>query len=146
MEEEKNSEQPSSLENIIAEAIRFKALAADLDSQVKSARASYDECMKKILSLLDAMGLDSIRAQGFLFYKETRSSITTPKTIEEKRQLFEFLKSKGMFEELVSVNSQTLNALYKDLASTAAESGELEFKLPGCGEPKSDINLRMKKG
>jgi hypothetical protein len=99
-----------------------------------------------ILQTLEFMDLDSMRAHGFLFYKENKTSVTTPKTPEEKEQLFQFLRDKGIFLEFASVNSQSLNSLYKSLAEEAAENGVLDFKLPGVGEPTIYTTLKMRKG
>jgi hypothetical protein len=82
---------------------------------------------------------------GYLFFKEEKSSVVTPKTIEEKQALFDYLQEKGLFLEMASVNSQTLNALYKYLAAQAAEEGILEFKLPGVPEPTTYTNLKLRR-
>jgi len=89
--------------------------------------------------------MDSVKAHGFLFYKQTSTSVTTPKTSEEKQALFEFLQSKGIFLEIASVNSQTLNSFYKSLAAEAEEQGNYDFKMPGVGEPTTYTSLKLRR-
>lgn len=60
-----------------------------------------------------------------------RTSVTTPKTIEEKEKLFAFLEKKFGREGLIayqSVNSMTLNSLYNKEMSEAVEK-KIEFEM-----------------
>lgn len=99
----------------------------------------------EVLKTLELAEVDSIKAHGFTFYKETKSSVTTPKTNEEKQQLFEFLQNRGIFLDTVSVNSMTLNALYKSLAEDAAKEGILDYRMPGVGEPTTYTTLKLRR-
>lgn len=137
---------PADLQAITKQAAELKDRLSDLQIATKQAQDKYNAITQEILRTLDLMELDSIRAHGFLFYKETKTSVTTPKTVEQKRELFKFLQDSGMFDEMVSVNSQTLNSLYKSLADQAAKNGVLDFKLPGVDEPTIYYNLKLRRG
>lgn len=73
-------------------------------------------------------------------------SVATPKTPEAKAQFFDYLKEKGIFEDLISVNSKTLNAFYKQELQIAQEAGAVDFKIPGLDEPFYKQSLSFKKG
>ena len=99
----------------------------------------------EVLNILEALEIDSVKAHGFNFYKEESMSVKTPKTLEEKEEFFNYLRSQGVFNELVSVNSRTLNSFYKSMAEKAAEDGVLDFKMPGIEEPVPYTKLKMRR-
>jgi hypothetical protein len=138
-------EAPANLQIITKQAAELKDEITKQEADVKRKKEKFAELANTILRTLDLMSIDSIRAHGFLFFKELKSSVTTPKTLEDKKQFFDFLESKGMFLEMVSINSQTLNSLYKSLADEAAEAGVLDFKLPGIPEPTTYTNLKLRR-
>ena len=133
------------LGNHLREAAALKTEIQSKEAEVELLKEKFKGLSDTILGTLDLLELESIKAHGFLFFKETRSSVTTPKSPEEKKALFDFLESKGIFLEMVSVNSQTLNSLYKSLEAEALKRGELEFRLPGVPEPTTYINLKLKR-
>ena len=63
-----------------------------------------------------------------------------PATPEDKENFFSYLKEKGLFESLITVNSNTLNSFYMREWETVKEHGDPEeamnFKIPGIQEPK----------
>lgn len=132
-------------------AVKTK-FAADLKREIEAVEHSLkirEEALKKvsneIRNVLEAMELDSLKAHGFTFYIEEKESVKTPKTLEEKRLFFEYLQSIGMYDEMVSINSQTLNSLFKTMSEKAAEEGILDFVMPGIEAPTSYKNLKMRK-
>lgn len=139
-------EAPADLTLITKQAAKLKDEIAKLESEIKARKEQYTEVCNNILHTLDLMDLDSIRAHGYLFFKEMRSSVTTPKTLEDKEKLFNWLKEKAIFMEIVSVNSQTLNSLYKNLSEDAAKEGILDFQIPGVANPTTYTTLKLKKG
>lgn len=126
-------------------ASELKKKLDDYEKALKTVKDQYNAVTDTILRALELADLDSVKAHGFLFYKQTSTSVTTPKTPEEKQALFEFLQSKGIFLEIASVNSQTLNSLYKSLATEAEEKGNYDFKMPGVGEPTTYTSLKLRR-
>lgn len=133
------------LSDITKEAATLKKQLEALEAEEKSLKEKYTAACAEILKTLELMGLDSIKAHGYTFFKEVKSSVQTPKTVEAKKQLFEFLESKGIFMEMVSVNSQTLNSLYKSLADEALQAGNIDFTLPGVEAPTPYTTLKLRK-
>lgn len=130
------------------ETRRAAALKVEIDeleqtlAQKKGELVAVSETIKNTLELI---GLDNVRGHGFLFFKETKESVKTPKSLEDKRALFAFLEERGMFDEIVSVNSQTLNSLYKSLSEQAQDEGNFNFRLPGVEAPTAFTTLKMRK-
>lgn len=146
MEAQEAPEAPADLKLITKEAADLKTEIARLDGQLKVAKEKFEKIADTIKKTLDLMEMDSMRAHGYLFYKENKTSVSMPKDPASKKELFDYLESKGIFLETVSVNSMTLNSLYKSLAEDAAGEGILDFKLPGVDEPVNYVNLKMRKG
>lgn len=139
-------EAGNEIRELTGRAIELKEKIASLEHDLKSLKSDYTEVSNQILKILDLTMLDKVSANGHLFYKDLRQSVTIPRTIEDKKRLFEYLQSKDMFYDFVSVNSMTLNALYKSLADDALKEGNLDFELPGVGKPTSYTTLKLKKG
>ena len=139
------TEAPGALAELAKEAAMLKAEMAEMELQTKIKKSRFEEITDQILKTLDLLEMESFRAQGFLFYKTVESSVKIPKTVEDKKLLFQFLEEKGIFMEIASVNSQTLNSLYKNLAKEAAKNGNFDFRIPGVEEPTTYNNLKLRK-
>lgn len=138
-------EAPADLAAATKLAAELKEEIAGIALTLKQKEDKLQDVRQELLAALEFMGIESIRAHGYLFHKEEKTSVTTPKTTEQKQELFEYLKEKGLYWEMVSVNSQTLNALYHSLSTQAEEEGILAFKLPGVPDPTTYTNLKMRR-
>lgn len=148
--EQRGSETPVAMpeiDHLMQEAAELRARKDDLEAQEKAVNARFEIVKDDILRVLALKSLKNARhISGFLFSPSHKHSVTTPKTPEQKAALFEFLKAKGIFLEIASVNSQTLNSLYNDLAEEAAKGGNVDFTLPGVDKPKPYVTLKMTRG
>lgn len=133
------------LKNLAKRVAELKAEITQKETDLGLVKDEYQKLSGAMLRALDLMDLESIKAHGYLFYKETKTSVPVPKTLEDKQALFAYLEERGIFLESVSVHSQTLNSLYRTFAEEAAEKGVLDFRMPGVGEPNSFVNLKLRK-
>ena len=63
--------------------------------------------------------------------------VNLPEDDRAKRELFDHLRERGIFDKYATVNSNSLNSLYRQDWEAAKERGEgLEFSMPGIGAPK----------
>ncbi len=80
--------------------------------------------------------------------RTSRTSVKIPQTPEDKEKLFAWIKEQwgdeGFYAH-VSVNSQTLNALYNREYEKAREDGNMDFSIPGVGEPVISYGLMRKR-
>ncbi len=134
-----------------------------MDSLIKDlqeARASYDEAKRKatelynllqekedlVLNTLKANGKTKYEAEGVaLVYYSTREVYSTPKTNEQKRELFRYIQEKYGVEactSMLSINHQTLNSW----ANKETEADPL-LAIPGLDKPESveTLYFRAKK-
>jgi len=114
-------------------------------AELKVLNGEFEKLEAEILQIFDALEIESIKIHDYNFFTSEESSVKTPKTLEEKLALFEFLKENGIFNEIVSVNSQSLNSLYKSFAEEALKKGILEFSMPGIQPPTTYKQLKMRK-
>lgn len=133
------------LAGLLADAAQKKLVIGSAREEPKNLKVDFEQVKTKILRAIEASGIGSLKAHGWTFYKKDETSVKTPKTIEEKQELFEFLRERGIFDEMVSVNSKTLNTLYKNLSEEAADQGILEFVMPGVGAPTTYTTLEMRR-
>jgi hypothetical protein len=150
--EENGNEVPNEIPEAPGDLKELTAKAEDLKEMVEKAKANlkviadeFESVKNEILRTITLLNLDSIKGSGYLFFQKNHSSVSTPKTMEDKMLLFEYLQQRGIFNEMVGVNSQTLNKLYKDEAEAALKEGKLEFNLPGVAEPVPYVTLEMRK-
>lgn len=102
----------------------------DLKTKLKSIDAL-------IMDKLENMDVSNFSCKAGTVVRNRRFTVPTPKTREDKEAFFDWLKAKGddVYFSYLSINSQSLNALYRTEQDLAAEEGNLDFKLPGIGEP-----------
>lgn len=135
----------SALAKATALAALLKAEAEGLTLSLANVEARLKTVQGEIMRTLEAMEIDSLKMNGFTFYVEEKESVKTPKTLEEKALFFEYLRQLGLFDEMVGVNSQTLNSFYRAKSEEALGQGVLEFRMPGIEPPTSYKQLKMRK-
>lgn len=126
-------------------AVKLKAHIEASKAALELLNNEYQSICFDIMKLMDAMDIYSVKMHGFTFYTAETETVKTPKTLEDKAKLFEFLRDKGLYDEMVSINSQSLNSLYRALSAEALEKGHLEFLMPGVDAPTSFRQLKLKK-
>lgn len=116
----------------IAKTYREKREEIDQQKQVLSALEEERKALeRKLVSILEGnqkSSYDSAVGRISLGY---RTSIRVPQG-DDRAEFFNYLREKGVFEEMITVNSQTLNAFYKQEEQLAREEGRgMEFHIPG---------------
>lgn len=145
--EETESLTFAELEKICKQFADKKAEIEVLETQVKSLKAEQEDLQQIISTHLDSLEKSSYdSAVGKVVAKDI-FTVSSPKTPEAREKFFAYLKEKGVFDDLISINSKTLNAFYKAEKKIADENQQLEFNIPGLDEPyyKRTISLTRKK-
>jgi len=133
-------------EDLCAEAFRVKAEITSVKLVLSLSEQALKKIQSSIMSYLEALGKDSYKSKAGNVYLSKRLSVKVPKEPQAREEFFSYLKEKGIFEDLITVNSQTLNAFYKEEFEAAITNGATDFKLPGIGEPTYFETLNMRKG
>ncbi len=136
-------------DSLIGDAYSVAADIEKLEAELlEPKRARLKELEGKILAQLEAQELSSYKCKHGQVIRTKRFTVATPKSIEEKVAFFDWLATKGdeVRWQYTTVNSQSLNSLYKAEMEVAKEEGNFEFKIPGIGEPTFVATLSRRKG
>lgn len=131
-----------------AEAIRAK------EAEYEEAKKLSTALGKEVDSLYDTMGKmllelgqDSFRTPVGTMILTTRKSFKTPKDEESRNAFFGKLKELGLFEGMITVNSNTLNSFLKEEYAQAEARGDdmVTFKFPGIEPPTISVTASLRK-
>lgn len=127
-------------------------LIAELRAKEAEAKAARDAITQeleqeesKMLEMLGQSDLTSYRGPAGMASISFRTSVKTPKTPEQRAAFFEYLKKVGVYDAMITVNSQTLNSFYKSQLEQAKEDGLEDFRLPGVDEVTINPILSFRK-
>jgi hypothetical protein len=133
------------LDNMCALYSRLRLEAEEIEEKLTAKNEELKELGTKIMNNLNEFKKPSWKCAHGNFIINNRFTVPTPKTPEEKQAFFGYLKEKGIFEDMVTVHSQTLNGYFRQEMDAALDRGEIDFKMPGIGEPKYVQTLAMRK-
>ena len=141
------------LDNVTVEQLEqlCELIRAQREKAEEAKKAYSDENTKleqlemRLINVLKDLGKDSYKSNVGTFSVSYRTSVRVPQG-DDKFKFFEWLKERGLYDGIVSVNSQTLNSLYRSEFDRAKEEGRLdEFKIPGIGDPTINPILSFRK-
>lgn len=142
---EEESAPKGKLAEVMQSVLKLDREKDKAEKKLEEVRGALHKESERLLRLLEAEDMDSVRAFGHLFTASEKQSVKVPKTPQEKKELFKFLRDKGIYWQSVSVHSQTLNSLYNSFAEEAANNGDLDFKMPGVEKPTPYKVLKLTK-
>jgi hypothetical protein len=129
----------------------------ELDDEIEKDKEALSEKNKKYTQLeaqaaqwLKELGKGSYKSNFGTVIRQEKWRVNLPQTPEDRDAFFGWLKERGLFEHMITVNSNTLNSLYMKEWEVAKESPDpvdaLTFSIPGIPEPKlhETVSLRRK--
>ncbi len=119
------------IEQEVEELIKMREEHAQLDRQAKDMKNELTTKQGKLQAKLESLGLESYKGKAGTFSFRMIQGFKVPADMEAKLQFFDFLKEKGVFDEIVTVNSQTLNSWVQSEIEAAETQGNFDFKVPG---------------
>lgn len=137
----------SEMEKLVEGLFNTKEALEQLAEQEKELQSARRDLENKIMSKLKEVGNTTYVSKFGRASIKTSLSYKIPKDIEAKKKLFEYIKNKGddVYNSLLSVNSQTLNAWAKAENQHAADNGIFPFEIPGLDEPISYETISFRK-
>lgn len=138
------------IEKRLENVLELKQKYSEYSAMSKRVYSELQNAQAELASVLESNDLTSYRsAKGINFSYSYQPTIRTPKSIEDKIQLFNFFsekEGKDFAWSVFGINSQTANSIYKEQASIAASEGNFDFKIPGLelGEPLLKFSIRKK--
>lgn len=136
---------------VTVEQLKLKCERAfDLRSEVDMKKAELsaiqkdlDEIENEIVAVLEELGLKSFKSSTGTVETRVRQSVKVPQG-DGRVEFFNYLKERGLFDSLITVNSQTLNAWYKQEAEVAQEEKRM-LVIPGLEMPTSNVSVVLKR-
>jgi len=127
-----------------------KAKIDEMQKIVDAEKKIFGQQQAEILRQMEALELEKQHIKGFgTIFQKTERSVKVPKTVEEKLELFAWIKdNKGedVLNRYLTINSRSLNSFYKEELEIAKEEGNVNFKIAGIEEPQVYYKLGMRKG
>lgn len=134
-------------ERLCIELFKQRAVVDEASEKHKIETNKMEELKSKILSFMEQNEKDKYPVKGHgLIYTVDRFTVPTPKSTDDKKKFFGYLEKKGIFLEMASVNSATLNSFYKTEMEIAIAKGNVDFAIPGIGEPSHVRTINLRKG
>jgi hypothetical protein len=132
-------------ESLIEQAYKLKAEKEEFESKAEAVGATLTELQTKLLAYMEQFDKTSYKSKFGNIIRAQKSSVKVPKDPEAKALFFKYLESKGIKDDILTVNSQTLNSFYKAERDAAIAAGAEEFSIPGLEAPTAYFQLQMRK-
>jgi hypothetical protein len=98
---------------------------------------------------MEALELEKMAVPGHgTVYRKKSFSVKVPKDPSQKSALFDWIKNnKGeeVLQNMLSINSMTLNSFYQAELEVAKEAGNINWRMDGVSEPEVYFQLAMRK-
>jgi hypothetical protein len=129
-------------------AIRAKEEEYEASRKISTALGyEVDSLYEQIGQMLLDLGQSSFKTPLATVSLKKRRSFKTPKDEVSRNEFFSKLKELGVFEEMITVNSATLNAFLKAEYESAEENGEdmVTYKFAGIDPPTESVTASLRK-
>lgn len=93
---------------------------------------------------MEAAGIERFDGELAAVTMKEKTSVKVPKSPEDKAAFFGYLREQGVFDDLATVNSATLNSWYRAELEVRRASGKSE-EVPGLGSVTSYYDLSVRK-
>jgi hypothetical protein len=146
MEDLKPNITVAEIEQDIADLVQLRTEHALKEREAKDIKSVFNEKQEKLRAKLEALELDSYKGKAGSFSYKMREGFRVPKDLDAKKQFFAYLQEKGVFDELVSVNSQTLNSWAQAEIEAALENDNFDFQIPGLEKAQAVPKYSLTQG
>lgn len=133
------------LEELCAKIAAQRDTVAVIAAEKKVEEERLEELEATMVATLRELDMTSFKSKSGQFIISHRMSVKLPATPEDRQKFFDYLKGRELFDNMISVNSQTLNRFYKDEFAEAKERGDFDFEIPGIGPATVVETLSVKK-
>lgn len=106
-------------------------IVKELKQRLKDENGTLDQMKTKIMAYMEGFDKKKYSTNFGTIFIQSKFSVKVPKDLDSKQELFKWLASKDIFQEYATVNSVSLNALYRSYL----ESEGPDFSIPGLAEP-----------
>lgn len=133
------------LNELCTNMYELKAEALALSDQAKEKNKAVAVLQAKILDLFEEHDMTSHAGPFGKVIKTKRYSVKKPTTPEDKQAFYGYLKEQGIFEDMISVHSSTLQSYVKQEIEAMESEGRLGWKPPGINDVGTTNTISMRK-
>lgn len=141
---------PNTIEKLDALCKRLKELRESIVQQKDTLKALHNQeyaLEKTIANAIIASGRTNYSSPHGTISVGQRLSVSMPQNIEDKKKFFDYLKQEGMYDSLITVNSNTLNSFIKSKKQEMEENGVFDdLNIPGLPPPNVMEIISFRKG
>jgi hypothetical protein len=123
------------LNELVSHLFDLREDKEEAEAELSGINDEIKQAEGKILEVLTELELDNFKGTRGTVTQVTKQAYKIPATPEEKVQFFDYLKSQGVFDGMISVNYNTLNSWAEKEVEAAKERGDMFFTIPGLGAP-----------
>lgn len=145
MTKEVNSVTLQQLNIKLDELARLRDRVEDLEGELNGEKKIYEDAKRKVLAYLTEANIPNYGNSRIRVSRMKRWSCTVPKEPSKREEFFKYLKKEKLFDSHITVHSQTLNSLYKSKLEEAQERGDIDWVMPGVGEPNLVESLQVRR-
>jgi len=135
----------SALNDLIEKLRKMRDEKDQLASQVTQMEEGIKAVEMKLIDYLKDAGMTSFKGASGQVIINKRKNISQPSTPEDKQALFDYLKSQGIFEQMVSVNARTLSSWAVKEIEAKKDEGVYGWTPPGLKEPTEYDYISLRK-
>ena len=133
------------LNRLCEKMYELKAEASALSEQSKAKNKEVLLLQQNILEIFEENEMTSHSGSFGKIIKSKRYSVKKPASEEDKAAFFGYLKEQGIFEDMVSVHSSTLQGYVKQEIEAKEAEGKLGWKPPGINDIGYIDTISMRK-
>lgn len=116
-----------------------------INEELKKIAEQIDELEMKILNIMKENALPNFKGAFGTISIKNNKTVAQPEDMAAKIQLFDYLKSQGIFEEMVAVNSRTLSSWANKEIEAREKQGVFGWVPPGLKAPNEYQSLSVRK-
>jgi chromosome segregation ATPase len=139
----------SELDQLLATYSEREKEKEELDERLTEKNKELATLLGRITAYLKDLNREEYDSPIAKIQIKNKWRVNLPTELDDKRQFLAYLKEHGLYEKMVAVNSNSLNALFMAEWEQAKEKGEgMTFSMPGISAPKlfETAVVKTKKG
>lgn len=138
------------LNKLLEQYVRLDAEKEALEAQVTEKNKELATVEGRVTAYLKELGQDEFNSPLAKCEIVEKWRVNLPAGDIAKKEFFDHLRERGIFDKYATVQSNSLNALYfRDQAEYVRQGGDpMLFSMPGIGAPKVHVktDIKLKKG
>jgi hypothetical protein len=123
----------------------LRLVKSDMEDKISEINALIKTFEEKTISYFKEYGLPSLKLENATYSIIKRKSFAQPASPEDRAAFFGYLRSKGLFDSMISVNSRTLTSWASREVEEMEKEGRVGWLPPGLSQPSEFESIGIRK-